>query len=436
MGNQPLTIAVATDQSYYESGSTITGRVYLSVKDPKGIDAKSLNLLIEGEERTKIHRTSGTGENRRNHYHRSNCAILKLDTPLANFGNGYIKPGQYEFPFISTLPSNIPPTMRENDFQSHCEVRYSIGAHLVQPGGAGGLFSSITKSWLRASPKELNIIGKPQPAGAIAGGIKLPPETESINYCCCFNRGTMTLESELERAILSPGDAANVFLRCRNDSTTPAFGVQAHLRETITWRADGHQETKSRLIGQQFLSADSCPELSPLMRLPQKYFGDASYNPLDDALNRSQRRNLSFFVSRDARDTHQGSLITIDHVLTVTIKTKCCMTNPESSIQVSIQRPPSLTDSAATTAATVEAPVFPSAPPFQSEETNDIPMAEATVLPPDWSALTADLVTIPMAEPTWGATAPPPGAVGSSPYNGATAPLPSLAQPIATKVPY
>eukprot|EP00957_Ditylum_brightwellii_P071919 5466395-Ditylum_brightwellii.AAC.1 len=99
--------------------------------------------------------------------------------------------------------------MRETAGKSHCEVRYSIGAHLVQPGGAGGLFNRITKSWLRALPKELIITDKPQLAGIIAGGIALPPEAQSINYCCCFNRGTMTLGAELERAILSPGDTAN-----------------------------------------------------------------------------------------------------------------------------------------------------------------------------------------------------------------------------------
>jgi len=73
------------------------------------------------------------------------------------------------------------------------------------------------------------------------------------------------------------------------------------------------------------------------------------------------------------------------------------MTSPESSIQVSIQHPPSLTASTASKATVEETPVLPSAPLFQTKKVNDIPEAEVAVLPPDWSTGTAQLVTIQMA---------------------------------------
>jgi hypothetical protein len=141
-------------------------------------------------------------------------------------------------------------------------------------------------------------------------------------------------------------------------------------------------------------------------------------------------------VPRHAKDTYHGRAIQIRHVLSVELITAgCCMSNPDASTMVQIFRrladaedrdcqegtnPFSVPSAPLEEGSSSLSPTAPSefydqpssstvyytdaattATAVASSSTitscNDV-LVEAQVLPPDWNAVTADIVTIPMAE--------------------------------------
>ena len=129
-------------------------------------------------------------------------------------------------------------------------------------------------------------------------------------------------------------------------------------------------------------------------------------------------------VSQDARDSYLGNAIGVRHSLTVTAVTPggCCVTSPESSVLIKVQR--RMPIGAVPTVAT--AFPQPSAPMFEEEliiplsemeivsTYQDAPMAIAEILPEDWAPQESPVVTIPASSVYVQATASAERTTGSS----------------------
>jgi len=403
MGNKACTIAVQTDASSYAAGSEVTGKVYVSITDPNGVPVRSLNICFCGEEKVVIHYTDHRhGGNQQqqhhqnDHYERKISPIFNLDAPIHTTVNGRIPVGQYEFPFQVVVPHFSPSSMRFKDGQSNCQIRYYMQAYLNSGGNRNlnNIFSNPFKPNTFASSKTyLEITGTQQLNNCVNGPIDLPPETQRVNKCCCFNQGTMTLKSDLDNDALIPNQTYNLNYGIQNDSTVQVEGFQIVLEEHIDFTANYRTE-KSKI------------NLIKLCKNGIVLGDNDGLNPrlLSDIGN---PRHVQLFIPRHARTSHSGNLIEIYHRLLIIAKTECCISNPESCIEVSIIGQPTEQMTHSTmpepSAPFMDTRPEPSAPfmdtrpepsaPFMKEDV----VVEAMVLPDDWFPVTADIAHLPIA---------------------------------------
>jgi len=279
--------------------------------------------------------------------------------------------------------------------QSNCQIRYYMQAYLNSDGkrDRNNYFSNFIKPNTFASSKlYLEITGTQQLNNCVNGPIDLPPETQRVSKCCCFNKGTMTLKLDLNNDALIPNQTYYLNYDVHNDSTVRIEGVEIVLEEHIEFRArDRSEHSKVNLLK---LYDNGCVLGN----------NDGSNLPLLNGMRSSHQVQL--FIPRSARTSHSGKLIEIYHRLLIIAKTECCISNPESCIEVSIIGRP--TEQIAHHAIPEPSAPFmdtmpePSAPfmdtmpepsaPFMKED-----VVEAVALPDDWFPVTADIAHLPLA---------------------------------------
>jgi len=235
-----------------------------------------------------------------------------------------------------------------------------------------------------------------------------------------------------------------VAFRCQNKSTARVKSVKAELTETIEWHVHGHKETIRTVLAATTVDALLVPELDNLRYAPfywqQHQYGSRGRRQSDSETNlllgdkpwRTIHPALGVEAAR-ATDSYRGKAVQVRHVLGVTVVTEgCCSTNPDASTIVELYRNPVAFGGREPSASAAHDPLefhhahTPSAP-FEDEPTAfsapfdqktktkphatapsslydgaseaQVPMAEAQlVLPENWNAQTAELVTIPIAE--------------------------------------
>ncbi|KAL3916602.1 MAG: hypothetical protein SGILL_005103 [Bacillariaceae sp.] len=361
-----------------------------------------------------------------------------MDYPLKVFPDGKIPVGQYEFPFALQLPESLPR-------QSKCDVRFEIVAEVYQQPNS--VFHTNT-----CAKEELVVESSTSVTPHHDTSMSLPAETIPVNGCCCSKRGTMGLETKFDKTTLpavrtkgSQNDnAVTVEFRCLNRSTERVNRVRVQLQETIEWTSNGHTERLQTVLVKADLDASQFPELDKLRKRERRrqerreYFGlpGAARACMVTLQDQPWHSVGPISIPPYAKDSYQGRAIQIRHVLSVELITKgCCTSNPDASTLMQIYRRLAQPNEQSETYAshsthpndplhcsTPSAPfeddpsMTPSAPseffdefvppeatatavasPVVASTSTDV-LVQAQVLPDDWNAQTAEVVTIPMAE--------------------------------------
>jgi len=409
MGNKACTIAVQTEELSYAAGAKVNGRIYISVNDPNGVAARSLNLCFRGEEKVVIHYTTDEADNRSehntkhrhghnnginnlqtDHYERNTSPIFHLDEPIHSTRNGRLPKGQYEFPFQVIVPRFSPSSMRFQSYQSNCQIRYFIQAYLTSDGGPvhNNMFiNPFAQNKFTSTKTSLEITGAQQLNKCVDGPIDIPLETQPVRKYCCINKGTMTLKSDVENDALIPNQTYYLNYGIKNDSTVSIQGVIILLEENIEFRA--HHRAEQSKINLIKLYEDG--------NVIGNYEGEINQQLLP-SIGRSRQVNLR--IPRSAHSSHSGRLIEIYHRLHIIVKTECCISNPESCIEVSIIERPTeqlshYTKQPEPSASFMEKDRPEPSAPFMDDE--DDVVVEAMVLPDDWYPVTADVAQLPVA---------------------------------------
>lgn len=240
----------------------------------------------------------------------------------------------------------------------------------------------------------------------------------------------------------------SVQFRCQNKSKAKFKNVKATLTQTIEWRVNGRTEKVQTILATSTKDASLYPELDAWWRNPLPWEEHSRNREVDRILESKPWRTMDpplGVQATTAADSYRGGAIEVRHVLAVSLNTKgCCTTNPDASMIVNIYRNPVAFGAPAPKASataygydrfrseaeshqTVEpsAPyedgpsAFPSSFQDQMAEATatsgthhynselEVPLVQAQVLPEaglvlpeDWNAHKAELVTIPIAEAT------------------------------------
>lgn len=409
MGNRPISVGIRTNQSSYNAGDTIYGRVYLSVSK-ESVCAEELRLRLVGEEQVTVHHQTSHdveheehGQNRHetrrteDHYERSKSCFFDLVYPLHTCEGGQLTRGQYEYPFSINLPENLTSSMNVRKGESYCGINYRVVVLVVQEG------SSLFRSNIQANQNiDISSVGSPLDDTSI----QLPVEVFPITNCCCFEKGTMVLEASVDKTIVAPRSTVNVAYRAINNSTLDVNSINVKISQITTWCSNGHSEALETILDERNVDGTDYPALRKLATKPRRYFGAAEAEAL--ILNK-EWDTTQLHLPSDSLDSYHGRLLEVKHVLSVQlISNGCCTLDPDSSTSIHIVR--LLQSDEANDASAINLGVTPSAPldtldtaspNFDDQKhppVSSMPVAEAHALPPDWHAQLAEVVEIPMAQ--------------------------------------
>lgn len=407
MGNAVATLGIQVNEGQVYSGGCISGKVFLQVNQE--CDADTLQVEFTGMERSHVHwtttRTTGSGDNRKtetvhHHAYASRC-LVSLDVPLAQFPNGKVSPGNYEFPFSAVIPPGLPTSMAASGGGGDCSVRYQLKARLHRPG----MFK-----WDVKTTRSLIVQSAPLPPEPVP--FFAPPETVPVKFCCCFDRGCIHLGVGVDDTLLGRGQSVGLGVAIQNESSQHLDSVSVTIQEVVRWHARGHSNMSSRTIAMtefDLSSLEGLDEMSKgtLKAVQEKAANDSGHrtqvlNALATSLLSGKQRT-TLTVSADARDTYSGNVLHSHHICYVTSKTPCCVTDPTLEIPVRIGTLPLPQPVVVAQPIAVAQPIpvtLPVPPPLVMAEAIPIGKDERgalTSLPADWSnVVVAEAIALPM----------------------------------------
>lgn len=399
MGNAPVKIGIRLEQNVVEAGNVLKGRVYLSIRS-RDQQAQGIHLVLTGLEKSLIVKNE-TEQNRETRKSlTTSSTFLNMDVPLKIFPKGTVPPGQYEYPFEWPLPDNIPSSMNCQLGDSSCAIEYQLTAYLFNSRSINVLpdFSSNATITVHGFSK------------GQSHGVQVDLEEYRIKSCCA-DRGTMTMGWDADTAVVAPKGVINVGITGKNDSIVDTQFLSVRLMETVTWSAHGHSEKRERMIASSEIYVTENALWKPLVQLPPRR---ERFRNRYDAMGGDIRAGLFenrcvayIEVAQDARDSYAGNVVGVRHSLIVTAVTPggCCVTSPESSVLVTVQRrmPNKAIQTVAPACPQASAPLCEDEFAVPSTDTiidpfpiyQDPPMAIAEILPDDWAPQESPVVTIP-----------------------------------------
>jgi hypothetical protein len=231
-----------TENAYYTPGDTVTGNVYLDVK--RSFPAYMLELRIKGTE--KVHweeskvqtqqsepgqpmkdpnaTTSSQPSEIVNLIFKDKRKIFDVYTPIYNFADRFINPGNYTFPFTFILSDYCPGTFYINHGFHKGKIRYSMAALLRS--SAHDMKDQKYKTHLVVRQKPKQVIYN-----------QTYTSEESPCVCCC-SKGVSRIEGSFERDAYVPGERANMLVKVDNTRCSLNISqIQCKLVQAISFRA-------------------------------------------------------------------------------------------------------------------------------------------------------------------------------------------------------
>ncbi|CAJ0581147.1 unnamed protein product, partial [Mesorhabditis spiculigera] len=247
----------------YFAGQEISGRVVLSITEPKKIN----EILLEIKGRARTYWTKDRGKSRKHCAHSEPYFLEQFNTNYTHkFGSvenqeRILPAGKHEIPFSYTLPKFLPSSF-EGEFGF---IRYTIKALCERPWdfdiSTKRAFTVIGIEDINSEPK-LN-----EPASSI--------ECSTAIAWCCRGKGSVTAEIAIPKTGYTPGEPLSITGKVCNESTRSKTACFRFL-QTITYKAKtfaGHEETKiqQRVIAKipkGEVNAHETRNLSALLPLP------------------------------------------------------------------------------------------------------------------------------------------------------------------------
>lgn len=378
IGAKPATLVLTVDQYSVMTGSTVTGKVYLDVHQPK-VDCRNLIITLVGHEKTAVEysESRGTGKDRKTVHHtaRDACCIIENTSTLAAMPNGEIEKGNYEYPFQFILPHGLPGSMQHHfGGGNSCSVHYELVAHLQRKAGL---------KWTVKNTRPLNVVsGAWQQERSMA---YMEPCVTPVTTCCCFNRGNIILGGSVTSSEVGLGNTVTVQYAVENRSTCNINDISIYVQQDLKWSARGHHARSDRKMVMRKLDPNTIMSTTGMNLNPLKDKSDKNdpdvrrfyhtvLNLLREGVAQEELR-----IPTDALCSYTGSLIKVKHTLTIEVGTPFGSTNPTVVQDMRICH----SEGGGGMAAAVDV---------------DVAATEVPPLPATWAPVVAEAVVIPIAQ--------------------------------------
>lgn len=157
---------------------------------------------------------------------RGGSEFFKFAVPVGGPGQPF---GQYSFPFSFRLPEGIPGSFSYVNGTTSANLIYDITGVIAVPGMMSSFISSNITHTVR-----FHVIERPLSMSRLACAV-----STNIYTCCCFNNGSVSLETSAEKNSYSPGENMQVALDVVNNSSKNIKQFEITLVSVLTLQARG-----------------------------------------------------------------------------------------------------------------------------------------------------------------------------------------------------
>jgi hypothetical protein len=319
------------------AGSTLSGTISAVV--PRGSNTSSigLSLYLIGKEDVCVPYTStgASGSGNTTYYSYSKRDIVRTVIPLLSPESSSVEfqaGGQYAVPFQVQIPDNVPSSMICGVDGGYCNIVYKLKAEVK-----GGMFKNLP----------LTIVAKPPSSSPVPNLVT--PVSTNIKVCCCIHKGTITIAANVDDTRVGGGEIVSVDIGCKNEASADLENVIATIKEKVRWSSHGHISGYTQVIVQNKFSLTDEMRARSKSQLRQikseKNSGMRSRGMSDDmyreilAAVRDGSNKVRLLIPFNACSTYQGSLIEVQHYLTIEANTGFGSTNPKIRIPLQIVTP-------------------------------------------------------------------------------------------------
>lgn len=366
--NSAAILAISIDQSFCITGGDVTGRVYLAIQRDY-LPADALVLYLIGEECTTVQEINET---------RGASRFLEETWALADYAEGRIARGHYEFPIQILIPPLLPSSLKIKSGREGCTIQYYLEARLYEDSEMEHFISSKKK-----------LIIKSQHIQFSSSPLTIPLIRENLHGNWCSQVGSILMGLYTPHSTLSPLNVFQIsFIAFPLCGTEQIQTIDIAIVESITWRTRSPQPLFRQhevLLWQTSLQPKDLPDIEiDLSRIEL-----LGYNEIDEATRqfftnylRSLHFSVSALIRKDAYPTIKGRLISIQHYIRLRVNTPFRV--PELCLPIRIQFPPEIRQSVSSAYLPLE------------NEFLDIDAGEAQnrprILPEDWSPVVVEPV--------------------------------------------
>lgn len=301
--------------------------VLLNIRRP--IHGGKVRLILYGKEKTSIQtRIGGSSET-----FQSERNLITVYQTLRDFPpNKKILKGNYQLPFKVQLPESLPSSQQfpgDGKKPLHgFRIQYKLLASL-------GKIEQTTYLQVRSAPLSC----EPLPC-------MVQPTSFPISTLKLFKEGEITVGASVADTAVGRGENIELRLACRNDSKIDIRRVEIKLKETVLWtvEAQGISKESSRTLVR--LRDVELPTLSKDRRdrsefrrlLKDSSQREVTYQAIYDDLV-SGLHKVNIFVPEDSRDSYNGQVVTVAHVLEVKLQTRGISSNALTTVPIRVGTP-------------------------------------------------------------------------------------------------
>jgi hypothetical protein len=258
--------------------------------------------------------------------------------------------GLYEFPFTIELPSSLPGSV---SFNPKCQSGFSLSYTMLASTGHTNGKSKDIHVQPRAAATNTTTTATVIPC-------TIPPTLHKIKVMRTIQKGYIALAAKVDNTVLSSSQKEeegdffdlNLSLSCRNLSTVSIKSVELALVERLSWTVTPRRWTEYSDTSKE-ITLWQLPDVVPLVdglklslsKQSSSSSASRSIPPADDKQKQllfadlqkdlaSSPNTMAVPIPRTihARNSYEGTLIKISHVLRVTFYTDTGATNPTVSI--------------------------------------------------------------------------------------------------------
>ena len=208
-------IKVVLDSTHHFPGSVVKGRVLVNVDEPRGYKHIFVTFWRGNSNWLYNNREFPNGDFRLDN---QATTLWKANRDLANDD---IPVGEHSFGFSFSLPSTITPTYKG----PHGSSKYEVEATIVQTLSVNTTYDfehKITAEFV-ISDRVSNLLG-------VRNAPETADETKYLMFCCCLNRGSISVTVNVPRTGFSPGDVVPITVSLKNESSSSLHVVSSIIR--------------------------------------------------------------------------------------------------------------------------------------------------------------------------------------------------------------